>query len=119
MASFERVDDYQAAQTEPGRSVLAELRRRVAQVAPDAEEVISYDMPTFAVDGRRLFHAAVWKAHLAIYPVPEATPDDPRLTDDLGGYLTGRGTLRLRYRDTIPWSLVDRVVRAHLHHGRT
>lgn len=114
MPIFTTMDEYQAAQQEPGRAVLAELRQRVAALAPEVEETIAYDMPTFAEAGRALFHAAVWKAHLAVYPVPSAPAADPGLVDDLAAYLTGRSTLRFGYREGLPWPLIERVVRAHL-----
>ncbi|MFN8195990.1 MAG: DUF1801 domain-containing protein [Nocardioidaceae bacterium] len=114
MPTFETVDDYQTALGEPARSVLAELRSRVAAVVPGVEEVISYDMPTFALDGRRLFLAACWKQHLSVYPVPEPTTDDPGLADDLAPHISGASTLKLPYRAGIPWPLVERVARAHV-----
>ncbi len=118
MPPFASVDDYQAAQEEPGRSVLAELRSRVPELVPGVEEVVSYNIPTFALDGRRFLHAATWKKHLAIYPVPEPTPEDPGLADDLAPYLSGQSTLKLVYRQGIPWPLVERVVLAHVHRAR-
>jgi uncharacterized protein YdhG (YjbR/CyaY superfamily) len=118
MPTFASVPDYQAAQEEPGRSVLAELRERVTGLVPGVEEQITYDMPTFALDGRRFLHAATWKQHLAIYPVPEPTPEDPGLADDLAPYLSGQSTLKLVYRQGIPWPLVERVVMAHVHRAQ-
>ena len=119
MPSFASVADYQATQEEPGRSVLAELRQRMTALVPGVEEQITYDIPTFALDGRRFLHAATWKRHLAIYPVPESTPEDPGLAGDLAPYLSGQSTLKLVYRQGIPWPLVERVIRAHVHRTQT
>jgi uncharacterized protein YdhG (YjbR/CyaY superfamily) len=69
---------------------------------------ISYQIPTFTLDGRRFVHLAGWKAHLSLYP----RPDDPSLDAELEPYESGRGTLKFRLDRPIPWELLDRVILA-------
>ena len=104
------VQRYLDAAPEPGRTAYLAVREMVARHAPSATETISYDMPTFVLDGRRLFHTSAWSKHLAIYPVP----DDPALAPALAPYESGASTLKFLYRNDFPTELVDRVVAAHV-----
>ena len=108
MATFESVDDYLASLNGRQRAVIEEIERRVLAVAPDAARAIRYDIPTWQVGGRSLVHAAAWKQHVAVYPVPPE--GDAELDRDLAPYVGGKGTLRFSY-DDVPFDLVERVVR--------
>ena len=107
------LDVYVARLRPEAAEVVEELRRRVRAVRPDAVEVIRYDIPTFQVEGRSRVHVAGWSKHVSIYPVPDAG-DDPGLADDLAPYVGGKGTLKLPLGQPMPWTLVDRVLRALL-----
>src|SRR5881398_796249 len=64
--SFSSVDEYIAAQPVETQARLAELRAIMRQIVPDATEVISYDMPTYKLGGRRVQFGAA-KRHCALY----------------------------------------------------
>ncbi|SED26222.1 Uncharacterized conserved protein YdhG, YjbR/CyaY-like superfamily, DUF1801 family [Nocardioides exalbidus] len=108
MPKFASVDDYLASLPAEQREVIEEVERRVLVVAPDAERVIRYDMPTWQVEGASLVHVAAWKKHLSLYLVPPA--GDLDLDADLVPYAGARGTLKLPYPD-VDHDLVERVVR--------
>ena len=103
------IDEYIAGFPQATQDVLRELRRRVHAAVPDAEERISYDIPTFAVDGQYVIYIAGWKNHVSIYPIPDG---DEALNADLKPYLSGRSTLKLPLNRPIPWELVDRAIAA-------
>jgi len=105
------VDDYIAAFPPATQDVLQELRRRVHTALPEAEERISYQIPTFVVDGQYVVHIAGWKHHLSIYSIPDG---DAALNAALAPYLSGRGTIKLRLAEPIPWELVDRAMAAQV-----
>jgi uncharacterized protein YdhG (YjbR/CyaY superfamily) len=107
-ASF---DDYIAGLPTGTQEVLQEMRRRVHAALPDAEERISYGIPTFAIDGQYVIYIAGWRQHVSIYPVPEDVPD-------LEPYLSGRGTVKLPLNRPIPWDLVDRAIAARVRSRR-
>ncbi len=108
MPKFASVDDYLASLSGEQRAVLEEIERRVLAVVPGAERVIRYDMPTWLVEGTSLVHAAAWKQHVSLYPVPPA--GDLALDADLASYAGARGTLKLPYAQ-IDHDLIERVVR--------
>ena len=64
-----RVDAYLAAQPAEHRALLQALRERVAVLAPDADETISYGMPAFKLRNRFLLSFASWKQHCSIYAI--------------------------------------------------
>lgn len=108
------VDSYLAAAPEAGREFFIGVRELVHRHAPMATETLSYNMPTFVVDGHRLLHASAWKEHLAIYPLPPEEDLDPGAAAELEAHSSGASTLKLLYREEFPTRLVDAVVRAHL-----
>ena len=71
------VESYLESVPETGRAFFLGLRELVLRHAPHATETMSYNMPTFLVDGHRLLHASAWNEHLAIYPLPPAEDLDP------------------------------------------
>ncbi len=108
MPKFASVDDYLASLPGDQRAVLEEIEQRVLVVVPGAERVIRYDMPTWQVDGTSLVHAAAWKQHVSLYPVPPV--GDLALDADLAPYAGAKGTLKLPYAE-IDYDLIERAVR--------
>ena len=113
-SSSDAVESYLERAPETGRAVFLGVRELVQRHAPDATETLSYNMPTFVVDGHRLLHASAWKEHLAIYPLPPAEDLDAQAAADLEAHSSGASTLKLLYTQEFPTLLVDAVVRAHL-----
>ena len=112
---FASVDQYIASLPADVAVVIAEVRRRVHAVVPDAGEVIRYQMPTITVDGTSLLHFAGWKHHISLYPEPEG---DEALELDLAPYVSGKGTVRLPLTEPFPYELVERVAARHLERRR-
>jgi uncharacterized protein YdhG (YjbR/CyaY superfamily) len=108
------VESYLEGVPETGRAFFLGVRELVLRHAPQATETMSYNMPTFLVDGHRLLHASAWTEHLAIYPLPPAEDLTPEAAAALEAHRSGASTLKLPYRAEFPTLLVDAVVRAHL-----
>ena len=100
------IDEYLDTLSPHAREVVSRLRGRIRELVPGAQETISYQIPTFTLDGRRFVHVAGWTAHVSLYP----GPDDPGLIAELEPYESGRGTLKFRLDRPIPWELLDRVI---------
>ena len=112
---FTTVDDYVASLPEDVRPVLEEVRRVVRRVVPDVDETISYQMPTFVLDGLPLVHVAAWKKHLGLYPLP---PMDDELAAQVEPYRGAKDAMQLRYDRPVPYDLVERVVAVLLEQRR-
>jgi uncharacterized protein YdhG (YjbR/CyaY superfamily) len=83
---FATVDEYIGALPEDVQPLMEGIRRSIRTVVPDVGETISYQMPTFTLDGKPLLHVAAWKKHIGLYPLPAM---DDELARDVAHY---RGT---------------------------
>lgn len=107
---FETIDEYLATLRPAVRTPLQRVRRTIAKALPGAVEAISYQIPTFKLDGRNVMHFAGWKAHISVYPVP---PTDAALEAAIAPYLASKGTLKFPLDQPIPFELISRVAEAH------
>jgi uncharacterized protein YdhG (YjbR/CyaY superfamily) len=113
---FATVDEYVASLPEDVRPVMEGIRRAVRRVVPDVAEMISFQMPTFTLDGRPLVHVAAWKKHLGLYPLPRM---DAELAARVEPYRGAKDAMRLRYDRPIPYDLVEQVLAVLLHQRRS
>ncbi len=101
------IDAYIAAFPADIRAMLEEIRQTIRQAATDAQEKISYQIPTFALHGN-LIHFAAFKNHIGVYPGAAAIE---RFKRELAGYRTAKGTIQLPLDQPIPIDLIARIVR--------
>ena len=85
-----------------------QLRETIKAAAPDAGEKISYNMPTFTLNGKYLVYFAGWKNHIAFYGAPKGNPE---FNEDLSAYESGQGTLQFPYEKPMPWDLITKIVK--------
>lgn len=85
------IDDYLSTLQPPQRLALERVRDIALQVVPDADEVISYDMPTLDLNGKHLIHFACYKNHMSIFPgTIRFTPQTPVAEDVIRGIVERR-----------------------------
>ena len=101
----ETVDEYIAAQDEAVRPMLIQLRTVLRLAVPDAQERISWSMPTLW-KGRSLIHFAAAKKHVGLYPGGEATAV---FAEKLKGFDVSKGTVRLPYDRELPAELITQI----------
>ena len=106
--SRREVDAYIARLEEPKRSTLAQLRATIASIVPEAEELISYGMPAFKLDGKVVAGFAAFKDHLAY--LPHSGSVLPALSDELAGYTQTKGSLHFAIDRPLPKSLVKKLI---------
>lgn len=104
---FESVDDYIASFPQEVQAELQAVRRTIHAAAPDAEESISYAIPTFSVAGRPVVYLSGWKKHISIYPVPEL---DESIEPTVTPYLSGKSTAKFPLGKPIPQELITALV---------
>ena len=102
------VDAYIAKQPVKAQAVLQHVRRIIRKVLPKAEEAISYQIPTYKLDGEYVVYFAGWKEHWSLYPVTE--PVRTKLGSALGSHELSKGTVRFPLADPVPARLVERIV---------
>lgn len=106
-AGFETIDEYHALVPGEVRRLLDTLRKAIHSAAPDAEEVISYNMPGFRWNGMLVWYAAN-KRHIGFYP--SASPLVV-FKDELTPYKTSKGAIQFPLDRPIPVALVKKIVK--------
>ena len=106
------VDEYLAVLPEDRRAAMQALRETIRAAAPDAVELISYQMPAFKTHGQFLVSYAAFKKHYSLFPASEAVVE--ALGDELTPYLAGKGTIRFPANEPIPLATVTRIVKVRL-----
>ena len=101
------IDAYIAAQDESVQPKLKEIRQMIRAAIPDAEERISWSMPTYW-KGKNLIHFAAAKKHLALYPGDEAVA---HFADALKDFDVSKGTIRFLYDAELPGELIQSIAR--------
>ena len=109
-ARITTVDGYLAKVSDDKRTALQKLRKTIHAAAPRAEEVISYGLPAFRLDGRMLVWFGAAAKHCSFYPgaVVEA------YQDDLKDFDTSKGTIRFAPDSPLPATLVRKLVKARI-----
>ncbi len=101
------VDSYIAQQPEAVQPVLQQLRNTIKKAAPYAEEVISYQMPAYKLNGMLVYFAA-WKEHIGFYP---ASAGVSHFSDKLAKYNTSKGTIQFPLSEKLPLKLIADIVK--------
>lgn len=101
------IDDYIAGFPEEVRVLLEEIRKTIRNAAPEATEAISYQMPTFKLNGN-LIHFAAFKNHIGLYPAPTGIE---AFRKELSAYRGGKGSVQFPINDPLPLDLITRIVR--------
>lgn len=108
--SAEDVDEYLRGIEEPKRSTLEALRRTILEIVPEAEQVISYKVPAFRVDGRIVAGFAAFKDHLSYLPFSGSVL--PELAGKLEGYTMTNSALHFSVDRPSPKTLVRKLIAA-------
>ncbi len=101
------IDEYIAGFPKDIQALLQNIRKTIRTAVPDAEEKISYQMPTFFLKGN-LVHFAAFKSHIGFYPAPTGIDE---FKEELSAYAGGRGSVRFPLDKPIPYDLIRRIVR--------
>jgi uncharacterized protein YdhG (YjbR/CyaY superfamily) len=103
------VDEYIAARPDDVQGILRQVRGAIRKVMPDADESISYQMPTYKQDGNAILYFAGWKEHYSIYPATAAVLG--ALGEQLAPYEVQKGTIRFPLSRPVPVRLIERIAR--------
>ena len=101
------IDEYIEAQDEVVRLKLNEIRAILRDALPDAQERISWSMPTYW-KGHNIIHFAASKKHIGLYPGPEAVEYFSKKLEQ-AGYAYSKGSIRIPYTGELPLSLIAEI----------
>ena len=107
---FSNVDEYIAVFPPGTQAILQELRQTIKKAAPKAEEVISYNMPGYKLNGMLVWYAG-YKNHIGFYPKPSGLK---AFEKELSGYKSSKGAVQFPIDKPMPLSLVTRIVKMRI-----
>ncbi len=107
------IDEYIAAAPPEVRAILKKIRATIRKAAPAAEEKISYQIPTFTLNGN-LVHFAAFQKHIGFYPPVR----DKRVRAEASAYAGEKGNLRFPLDKPIPYALISKVVKARVRENQ-
>ena len=103
---FKTIDEYIETFPTDIQSILEEIRQTIREAAPEAVEAISYQMPTFKLNGN-LVHFAAHKNHIGFYPTPSGVE---AFKKELAPYKSSKGSVQFPLDKPIPFDLVKKIV---------
>ena len=104
---FQTIDEYISTFPKDIQKILWQVRKTIKETAPDAEEAISYQIPTFKLNGN-LVHFAAFKNHIGFYPAPSG---QKAFQKELSIYKSGKGSIQFPIDKPMPLSLIKKIVK--------
>lgn len=106
MQKFDSVDEYIASFPDDTAHVLQQVRQIIREYAPEAEELISYNMPAYRFNGVLVYFAG-YKNHIGFYGLPSG---NAAIEEELSAYKQGRGSVQFPLSQPIPVDLIKKIV---------
>ncbi len=113
-ASLKNIDEYIAGFPRDVQELLKQIRTTIKKVAPDAEEAIKYQIPTFVLNGN-LVHFGAFKNHIGFYPTPSGIK---AFKDELSRYEVAKGSVQFPSDQPMPLSLIGKIVKFRVREAR-
>jgi len=107
--AFQSVDEYIRSQPKSSQAVLKRVRGIIRKAVPDAEEAISYQIPTYRLPSGSLLYLAGWKQHYSLYPATERLVT--AFKEDLVPYRVRKATIRFPLSEPVPAELIARIAK--------
>jgi uncharacterized protein YdhG (YjbR/CyaY superfamily) len=101
------IDDYISRYPKHIQDILQKIRQTIKKAAPEAEETINYQIPTFKLNGN-LVHFAAFKKHIGFYPNPSAIE---AFQKELESFTIAKGSIRFPLDEPLPYRLVEKIVK--------
>lgn len=92
------------------RAILEKVRATIRKAAPDAKEIMSYQMPAFKQHGILVYFAA-WKKHIGLYP---PITGDKTIEKAVARFAGPKGNLQFPLDEPMPYALIERIVKLRL-----
>lgn len=104
---FDNIDEYIISFPENIQKILKKFRNIIKDTVPEAQEAISYQIPTFKLNGKNLVHFAAYEKHVGFYPTPSGIE---KFKVELAQYKPAKGSVKFPLNKSIPYDLIKRIV---------
>ena len=106
---FKSVSEYIASKPRDAQVILKRVRSTIRKALPAAEELISYQIPVYKLNGVPVLYFAGWKQHYSLYPAGDALV--AAFKDELAHREISKGTIRFPLSEPVPVDLIERIAR--------
>ena len=110
------VDEYIAGFPVDKQKILTRIRKIVFKYAPEAEESITYRMPSYKTCGKPLIYFAGYKNHIGLYATPSGHFE---FKDELAKYKHGKGSVQFPLSEPVPYGLISQIVKFRVAENRS
>jgi uncharacterized protein YdhG (YjbR/CyaY superfamily) len=104
---FKTIDEYISSFPKNVQDILQQLRQIIRDSAPNSSESISYQIPTFKLNGN-LVHFAAYKNHIGFYPTPSGVSE---FREELSEYEIAKGSVKFPLNKPLPINLITEIVK--------
>jgi uncharacterized protein YdhG (YjbR/CyaY superfamily) len=111
------VDEYIATFPEDVQAILGRIRSTIRKAVPDAEELISYQIPAYKLNGAPVLYFAGWKQHCSLYPASDQLVE--ALKDELAPFKVEKATIRFPLSQPVPVKLIERIAKLRAEEVRS
>lgn len=111
---FKSVEEYIKSLPLESKEKIIELRTLIKMTAPEAEELISYNMPSFNYYGRLVYYAA-FKSHIGFYPMASGIA---AFQKDISRFKWAKGSVQFPLDKPLPASLITKIIRYRVKENR-
>ena len=101
------IDQFISAYPPEVQTILQKIRVLIQKSVPEAEEAMSYGIPTFKLNGKNLVHFSAFKAHIGFYPTPSGIE---HFKKELSVYESAKGSVKFPLDKPIPYALITKIV---------
>jgi len=102
------IDEYIEQFPVSVQEILQAVRLAIKELAPQSEEAIRYQMPTFRLNDRNLVHFAGYARHIGFYPTPSGIE---AFRQELSGYKSAKGSVQFPLAEPMPLALIRSITR--------
>lgn len=106
MKTAASVDEYIQSFPDDVQSILKKIREIIRNAAPEAEELISYQMPAYKLNRKPLVYFAAWKEHIGFYATPAG---NKAFKKELAAYQGAKGSVKFPLNKPIPYDLIKKI----------
>lgn len=104
---FKTIDEYILSFPKDVQQKLKQIRLTIGKTLPGAEETISYQIPTFKLNGKYIIYFAAWKNHIALYPIHTGVES---LKKELAKYEKSKSSVHFPLDKPMPLTFVKKIV---------
>lgn len=105
--TFSTVSEYIKLFPPEIQKILEKIRTIIKDAAPEAVELISYQMPAYKLNSKPLVYFAAWQTHIGFYALPSG---NKAFQQELAQYEIAKGSIRFPLDQPIPYDLIKKIV---------